>query len=88
MKIIKFLFSEILMGILLIIFAVAIGYATFIENDFDAIAGRAAEYNARWFELLMLLMVINFSGLGLKCTIPIWLPLQCADFRPASSPLS
>ncbi len=51
------------MGILLIIFAVAIGYATFIENDYDATTARVLIYNARWFEVLMLLMVINFSGM-------------------------
>ena len=63
MKIFKFLFSGILMGILLIVFAVVIGYATFIENDFDATTARMLVYNARWFELLIFLMVINFSGM-------------------------
>ncbi len=51
------------MGILLVIFAAAIGYATFIENDYDATTARMIIYNARWFEILMLLMVINFSGM-------------------------
>ncbi len=50
------------MGILLVIFAITIGYATFIENDFDATTAKMLIYNARWFEVLMLLMVINFSG--------------------------
>ena len=36
MKIINFLFSGKLMGILMVIFAFSIGYATFIESDFDA----------------------------------------------------
>ena len=51
------------MGILLIVFATAIGYATFVENDYDAQTARALIYNARWFEILMLLMVINFIGM-------------------------
>ena len=63
MKVFKFLFSGAFMGILLIIFAVAIGYATFIENDYDATTAKMLIYNARWFEILMLLMVINFSGM-------------------------
>ena len=51
------------MGILLIVFAVVIGYATFIENDYDATTARMLVYNARWFEVLMFLMVVNFSGM-------------------------
>jgi len=63
MRIFKFLFSGVLMGNLLIIFAVAIGYATFIENDYDATTARMLVYNARWFEILLLLMVVNFTGM-------------------------
>ena len=62
MKFFKVLFSGTFMGILLVVFAISIGYATFIENDFDATTAKMLIYNARWFELLMLLMVINFSG--------------------------
>ncbi len=62
MRFFKFLFSGTFMGILLVIFAIAIGYATFIENDFDATTAKMLIYNARWFEVLMLLMAINFSG--------------------------
>ncbi len=51
------------MGMLLVIFAITIGYATFIENDFDAITAKMLVYNARWFEVLMLLMIVNFSGM-------------------------
>jgi len=63
MKIIKFLFSGTLMGMLLVVFAVGIGYATFIENDYDATTARLLVYNARWFEVLMLLMIVNFAGM-------------------------
>ena len=47
------------MAILMSIFAVAIGYATFIENDYGTITAKADVYNARWFEVLMALLVIN-----------------------------
>ena len=63
MKFFRLLFSGTLMGILLVVFAIAIGYATFIENDFDATTAKMLIYNARWFEILMLLMVINFAGM-------------------------
>ncbi|MCK5207654.1 MAG: hypothetical protein KAQ79_06530, partial [Cyclobacteriaceae bacterium] len=62
MKFFKFLFSGTFMGLLLVIFAISIGYATIIENDFDATTAKMLIYNARWFEALMLLMIVNFSG--------------------------
>ena len=63
MKSLKFLFSGAFMGILLVVFAVAIGYATFIENDFDPTTARLLVYNARWFEVLLVLMTLNFAGM-------------------------
>ena len=51
------------MGVLLIVFAIVIGYATFIENDYDAITARALIYNTRWFEILLGFMVLNFIGM-------------------------
>ena len=63
MKIAKFLFSGAFMGILLLVFAYAIGYATFVENDYGAVAAKVLVYNAKWFEILLLLMVINFAGM-------------------------
>lgn len=63
MRFINFLFSGVFMGILLAVFAFSIGFATFIENDFDAATAKMLVYNARWFEVLMILMVANFSGM-------------------------
>ena len=50
------------MGILLLAFAYAIGYATFIENDYGAVAAKMLVYNAKWFEIMMVFFVINFSS--------------------------
>jgi hypothetical protein len=61
MRFFKFLFSGTLMGVLLLVFAISIGYATIIENDFDATTAKMLIYNARWFELLLLLMVDKFQ---------------------------
>ena len=47
------------MAILMSIFAFAIGYATFIENDYGTITAKADVYNARWFEVLLALLTIN-----------------------------
>jgi len=47
------------MAIMMVIFAAASGYATFIENDYGTITAKAEVYNARWFEVLLLLLTIN-----------------------------
>ena len=47
---------------LLVIFAIAMGAATFIENSYDTITAKILVYNAHWFEAVMILMVVNFIG--------------------------
>ena len=47
------------MGVLILIFAISIGAATFIENDFGTQAARAIVYNATWFDILLALLAIN-----------------------------
>ncbi len=61
-KISSIIFSTRLMAILFITFAVAMGIATFIENDYDTETAKVIVYNAWWFEMILLLFVINFSG--------------------------
>ncbi|MBT4340134.1 MAG: hypothetical protein HOD63_16210, partial [Bacteroidetes bacterium] len=56
------LFSLPLSGILLMLFAIAIAVATFIENDFGTRAAKSVIFNAKWFELLLLLLTINLIG--------------------------
>jgi len=47
------------MAVLMSIFAISVGYATFIENDYGTMTAKADVYNARWFELLLFLLAIN-----------------------------
>jgi len=49
------------MAVLMLIFAAAIGYATFIENDYGTITAKADIYNAFWFEVLMVLLAVNLA---------------------------
>jgi cytochrome c-type biogenesis protein CcsB len=58
-KFISFLFSMRLMAILILLFFAAIGYATFIENDFGTQTAKALVYNTTWFEIIMVLLSIN-----------------------------
>ncbi|WP_107039227.1 cytochrome c biogenesis protein [Brumimicrobium mesophilum] len=53
-KIIRGIFSMKMMTVSMVIFAVAIARATFIESDFGTPASKIAIYNATWFEILLL----------------------------------
>ncbi|MDX1684635.1 MAG: cytochrome c biogenesis protein CcsA [Saprospiraceae bacterium] len=46
-------------GIYILLFAIAIGVATFVENDFGTSAAQKVIYRARWFEILLLLFCIS-----------------------------
>ena len=50
------------MGVMFVVFAVAMAVATFLENDFGSAAAYNMVYNTRWFELILLLLAINLVG--------------------------
>jgi len=58
-QLLSFIGSMKTMAILMLIFAVAIGYATIVENDYGTMTAKAEIYNARWFEVLLGLLAIN-----------------------------
>ena len=53
------LFSTTAAGTYILLFAISIGAATFIENDFGTSSAQAIVYRAWWFELLLLLFSIT-----------------------------
>jgi cytochrome c-type biogenesis protein CcsB len=55
-------FSTRLMSVLIILFVIAMGAATFIENDFGTQTSKSFIYNTWWFELIMLMLMLNFIG--------------------------
>ena len=61
-KIVDALFSTRLTAILFVVFAASMAIATFIENDFGTQTSKALVYNAWWFELILVLFMINFIG--------------------------
>ena len=61
-KVFNLLFSTRLTAILFIVFAASMGLATFIENDLGTQTAKALIYNAWWFELILLLFMVNFIG--------------------------
>ena len=52
------LFSTSAAGVYMLLFAAAIGIATFIENDFGTPAAQKLVYQTLWFELLLILFGI------------------------------
>ena len=61
-KILQILFSTKLMLVLLILFPLAMGIGTFLETWYSTDAARIWVYNAWWFEVIMLLLMVNFMG--------------------------
>jgi cytochrome c-type biogenesis protein CcsB len=59
-RLLKLLASPMLMATLIIAFAVSSAIATFVENDYGTQAAWALVYNSWWFELIMILLTINF----------------------------
>ncbi len=53
------LFSTSAAGLYMILFAVAIGVATFIENDYGTSAAQKIIFKSRWFEVLLFLFGIS-----------------------------
>lgn len=61
-KLLDILISTRTMAVLLVVYAVAMGYATFLENDYGTPTAKALIYEAKWFELVMFLLILNFIG--------------------------
>ncbi len=62
MNLIKYFFSTSFTGVLLLVFGITIGAATFIENDFGAIGAQSIVYRTTWFEVLLGIMTLNMIG--------------------------
>lgn len=61
-KIIAFFSSTRLMAVLFIVYAIALGVGTFIEDRYNTDTARILIYNAKWFEAIMFVFVLNFIG--------------------------
>ncbi|HOI83481.1 MAG TPA: cytochrome c biogenesis protein ResB, partial [Campylobacterales bacterium] len=61
-KLYNIISSMALTAVLLLIFAVASGVATFIENDYGTETAKALVYNAKWFEAVMVLLAVSLTA--------------------------
>ena len=61
-RILNVFVSTRMMAMLFVTLAVAMAVGTFVEDRYDTITARAWIYAAWWFELIMILFVINFIG--------------------------
>lgn len=50
------------MGVLSVILAMVLAFATYVENDYGANASRYFIYNTWWFEFLFLICLVNLLG--------------------------
>jgi len=71
-SILNLLFSTRLTGVLLIVFALSMATATFIENDFGTETSKALVYSAKWFEIIIVLLAVNFMGNIAKYNLFSW----------------
>ncbi|MFO7655486.1 MAG: cytochrome c biogenesis protein CcsA [Bacteroidales bacterium] len=65
-KVLAFFSSTGTMAFLMVVFAVSLALATFIENDFGSQTARSIIYNAKWFEILLFSGGINIILLAFK----------------------
>lgn len=61
-KIQDILISTRTMAVLLLAFAISMAVATFVENDYGTPTAKALIYEAKWFEVIMFLLLLNFIG--------------------------
>ncbi|SHM85805.1 cytochrome c-type biogenesis protein CcsB [Chryseobacterium carnipullorum] len=61
-KLQNILISTRTMAVLLLVYAFSMAYATFLENDYGTPTAKALIYEAKWFELVMVLLILNFVG--------------------------
>ena len=61
-KLLSLIYSTRVTAVLFLVFAIAMGVATFIENDYGTETSKALVYNAWWFEAIMVFFAINFFG--------------------------
>ncbi|MCW3167222.1 cytochrome c biogenesis protein CcsA [Chryseobacterium sp. 09-1422] len=61
-KIQDILISTRTMAVLLLVYAFSMAYATFLENDYGTPTAKALIYEAKWFELIMIVLILNFVG--------------------------
>ncbi len=61
-KILDILFSGKTTFALLFVYGLALAIATFIENSYDTETAKALIYNAKWLEVIYILIVVNFIG--------------------------
>jgi cytochrome c-type biogenesis protein CcsB len=58
----KLFFSTRTMTVLLFLFAISMAAATFVENDYDTPTAKTLIYESKWFEILMLWLILLFIG--------------------------
>ena len=70
-----------LMTLLILLFAFAIGYATFIENDFGRSSAKSLIFSAWWFEVILILLVFNLINNLIRFKLFRWEKIAALTFH-------
>lgn len=73
--IIKIFFTQKVFSLLIIIYIILLVIATFIEKKFSTETAQALIYYSKWFEVFMLILIINFIGNIIKYKFKKKLPI-------------
>ena len=71
-KILDIIFSPRMTVLLLLVLAIVIGSATFVEDKYDTETAHELIYNTKWFEFIFLMLVLNFIGSITKYNMLSW----------------
>jgi cytochrome c-type biogenesis protein CcsB len=61
-KFLDFVFSMQFALTLMMVMAVSVAIATFVENDFGTLAAKSLVYSATWFEILLFVLTVSMVG--------------------------
>jgi len=79
----NFLFSIGTAGFLLLLFAFALAFATFVENAYGVEAARSLVYNSWWLELILVILSINMIANFIRHKMYLYRKLTMGIFHLA-----
>lgn len=82
-KIGKIIFSTRTTAILLLLYALSMAIATFVENDYGTSVAKALIYESKWFEIIMVILILNFIGNIQRYKLLQWKKLPVLIFHLA-----
>ena len=80
-RIVKFITSMKFATLLIFLFALSIGHATFIENDFGRSSAKSLIFSAWWFESILILLAFSLINNLIKFKLFRWEKIAALTFH-------